>query len=1465
MRKAAHNTVKLFVSSTFEDMHAERDHLNRFVFPEVRERCRAIGVDFVAIDLRWGVTREEAQAHGTLELCRQEVDRCAPFFIGLVGARYGWVPAPDRIKLAAFRAMRDILSPADRRLLDRSYHLDETTGTPLMRLRPDIAATDSERLEIVRVCELARLPDAGKSLTEIEIDSALRASRPRGMRALFYLRHPPVHRDPLFSLSLVPVFASTGQARTRLARLKRQLAVAGAPTLVRQYAATYAGVRIDAVYLPARLSGREREILEDGVVRPQEFGALTKRLRERVERHGTVALDGLDSWGEQVLRDLWEQIEKVTAAPPRAGRRVEAGGRDHERFLRDRTRLFVGREDLVGDALRFAVSDDADSTLVVSGPPGSGKSTLLAECAARLRDQEPQTVVVAHFIGAAPGTTDLHVTLRSLCERLREECDLEEAVPALPEELEFALARFLQLAAEKRRVVVVIDAVNQLDPSRDSHELRWLPTRLPPNARLIVSALPGSCLDELLARVPKQRVVQVPALSSTEREELIRRTLAERGKRLDAAQVGRLLDVDARPGAAYPLYLLVALEELSIFGDFEGLNRRINRLPEGLPELFDQVLARVELDHGRPLTERVLRALAVARSGLLESEIRDLLDDGADATAPLAWSRLRLALDFYLSPVEEGSENLTGFYHDQLRLAVYRRYLGMEDPEAAPRAACVASHAELAAYFARQAHTAEGGWRRDATRPLAELAFHHVRGLLHRDLAVFLTDPGFLRAKLHAHPPDMLLADFDLLLSAEPPADVEIDSSGLGWIRDALRLSAQVLAQDSGELSTQLWARLRTKRSPAVDTLREGLRDPRTGPWLRPRRTSVNAVGHPLTMTLSGMNSVNGVVVSPDESVALCHDDDSILWLWDLRSGALRRTIETQRSAWINCSARHPTRPLVAAAKNEGGILVVEVEAAEVLRELPSSGELNGVAISQDGRDVWTVHQGGIVECRSIQGGDEVRRIDVESWDDVTAIVAVTGQRAYVAVGGQVQEWDMSAPARLRSIGGSEGVISSLAVSDRERHMAVGWDDGRIDLWDLRATSRRALAGHRDRPTRVDVAGLAFSPDGRRVVSGSHDETLRIWDAAGDHVATLRGHSMAVYGLAIFDRGRRAISVSKDGTARVWDLDAEPPDETDTDFRHGGAVDALTAQAEAGIAASGSRDRVIGLWDLTTGAHLCHWTAHAGEELHEGWIQAISLTPSGERVHSAAKDGTLKTWNVADGRLVHSLDGDWDAQGDVALARDVPLLAGDDGGWETVRLSFWRPGRKTKLAPPVKVKSARSAIALSDDGAVAVSTDLDGGIAVIDAKRRRVLWSLPASRRRQWRDYARCIAIGPDARRAVLGFPGGQVELWDLVKQRKRRIFRLHDNEVAAVAISPDGALACSAGWDWALRVWELNSGTVIASYSNDDWWSSCAFIGDGSRILAGDERGGVHFLELENWPAAERRQDATTAIKPAM
>ena len=89
---SASRVIRVFVSSTFKDMQDEREELIKRIFPQLRKLCESRGVVWSEVDLRWGIP-DEAKAEGkVLPICLAEIHRCRPYFIGLLGERYGWVP-----------------------------------------------------------------------------------------------------------------------------------------------------------------------------------------------------------------------------------------------------------------------------------------------------------------------------------------------------------------------------------------------------------------------------------------------------------------------------------------------------------------------------------------------------------------------------------------------------------------------------------------------------------------------------------------------------------------------------------------------------------------------------------------------------------------------------------------------------------------------------------------------------------------------------------------------------------------------------------------------------------------------------------------------------------------------------------------------------------------------------------------------------------------------------------------------------------------------------------------------------------------------------------------------------------------------------------------------------------------------------------------------------------------------------
>lgn len=100
MLSTSSRCVRVFLSSTFRDFAEERDLLVRKVFPELRRKCRERQVELVDVDLRWGITEEEAKQGKVLPICLSEIDRSRPYFMGFIGERYGWTPESDQYDLS---------------------------------------------------------------------------------------------------------------------------------------------------------------------------------------------------------------------------------------------------------------------------------------------------------------------------------------------------------------------------------------------------------------------------------------------------------------------------------------------------------------------------------------------------------------------------------------------------------------------------------------------------------------------------------------------------------------------------------------------------------------------------------------------------------------------------------------------------------------------------------------------------------------------------------------------------------------------------------------------------------------------------------------------------------------------------------------------------------------------------------------------------------------------------------------------------------------------------------------------------------------------------------------------------------------------------------------------------------------------------------------------------------------------
>jgi tetratricopeptide (TPR) repeat protein len=449
-----------------------------------------------------------------------------------------------------------------------------------------------------------------------------------------------------------------------------------------------------------------------------------EKLKTRIRNSGLFVRDGyrspeeLSAW---VRTDFDQLIQELFPA----GGTPDSEDLEQASFALSRTTLYVERPALceVLDA-HFL---ESKLPLVFTGEAGSGKSSLLAWWAARLREEHPEALIIFHSIGASTYSTDWRALMGRLIKELSGEVPRDLAISSWRD----ALQRALDRAAAQRTVVIVIDALNQLDDIDGAPDLPWLPESFAPGVRMVLSTLPGPPLDESRRRGFPE--AEVTPLTATEKAQVIREYLDFYGKELSEARTALLIDAEA---TSNPLFLRALLDELRQFGSYLRLDERLAlylraRVPE---DLFAMILERYETDYEgqRPgLVRDVCSYLLAARRGLSETELLGVLGGPEEPLPQLYWSPLFLAAESSLVT----RSGLLNFGHDYIRRAANRRYPCGEE-----------THGRLAAYF----RTRDPGRRKAEELPWQLLQAHDWGGL--RDL---LLDPPFLAVIRESSPSDL--------------------------------------------------------------------------------------------------------------------------------------------------------------------------------------------------------------------------------------------------------------------------------------------------------------------------------------------------------------------------------------------------------------------------------------------------------------------------------------------------------------------------------------------------------------------------------------------------------------------------------------------------------------------------------------------------------------------------------------
>ena len=1293
-------TVRVFISSTFRDMHGERDLLTRFVFPELRARAHSKQIQLYEVDLRWGVTEEDARHHRALEICLNEISRCN-YFIGLLGDRYGW-------------------------MLNK-YDVSPSPQVEWLQAFP-----------------------TGRSITDIEMQHAcLRDPEKAHGKAFFFFRDPAViHTIPENRRSNFE--SESEETREKIEQLKSDIRTSGLEV--------YDGY-------PSRWLG----VLED------------KQL-----------VGGLEEFGQRVLHNIWNAIQRDYPDNEACLDPVAEAAAAHNAFAENRAASFVGRRHLVMKAQQMIDSASGSGGVVLlEGQPGSGKSAFVAALAQRCSETcHSHHLVLTHFLGAAPSSTDIVSILSRLCHEMNHRFNLERDVPEDYPELVKAWPGFLKDSASAvatgSQLMIFIDGLDLLEERHNARSLDWLPSDITAGVVMIMSATERKNIAmNLKKRTPPPTSLTVGKLNEWDKGDLVRQNLARHRKALDESPFNNQLKLLlSKKDASNPLFLHLACEELRVFGVFEEVSSFLKSLPPTLPNLLQEVLARIEGELGEELISVSLSLLCLVRNGLRECELSGLvslynstLKDAERVVPAMTLSRLLRCLQSFLQPTDRDSSDLLTLAHRDIENAVRRRYMRSSGREKERT-----YHKLLATYFRSEADPSDDGmYKSNDVRAFNELPYHLMSAGMWAELEDVVCNINFVISKCRLGSAQSLLEDYTPSVEGLPSGKAHevakfantppVDNfrSFVSRNLHILTLTPSLATQQAiNEPSTSLVAReaqrvLETNPQPLVK-------------WMN--RSSSG--GNPCRLTISGSSEVTCVAVSPDSTQFAAGFKNCSVRVYSTATGKelqsfIGHAAEITGVCFVGshalCSASHDTTLSLWDLK--GGYR----------------------------REKMTSHTRSVRGCAADASGKVLVSV---SWD--TNIRVWNGQTGKPV-------------CSLSTWGGRNCPLNCVAFHPTsDQFIAVGSWDGTIRLWDTFNKKRvKVLKGHS-----TSVQACVYAPSGRYIVSASLNGEVKIWSIkSGSSVGNIVGHCHPVNALSFTPNGQYLITGSSDQLVKIWSGSL-------------GQRVATVGKSQYGYAHCVSHNRdgqtvLVGYHDGYT--RLFHTqTQHEvfAVKLHQKAI--VGVGSQGQFHMSASADGTIKIWEGPSSLPRHlHLEGHkasitcavWTRQGLASAAEDHSLLL-----WPHILSHYaylWNKTRgsaKVSVYPLISLKghiSYISALSFSSDGLKMASASRDQTV---------IIWDLLSKREeRTMRDCHKdwitaCAFSDASSDTLITASNDFNLKLWNLKTGTERITFRGHTSAINSVSFSKGCVVSCA--YDGSVKVWTQKGVEITTLYCHQQRVNAC-------------------------------------------
>ncbi len=395
-------------------------------------------------------------------------------------------------------------------------------------------------------------------------------------------------------------------------------------------------------------------------------------------------------------------------------------------------------------------------------------------------------------------------------------------------------------------------------------------------------------------------------------------------------------------------------------------------------------------------------------------------------------------------------------------------------------------------------------------------------------------------------------------------------------------------------------------------------------------------------------------------------------------------------------------------------------------------------------------------------------------------------------------------------------IVTSAAYSLDGKYVVSGSWDTSLKLWDVSSGKEmRIFVGH-SKP--VDT--VAFSSDGKYVLSGSQDNTIKLWDvSSGKEIKTFIGHSGIVSSVAFSPDGKYIASGSSHDTLKLWDVVSGK--EIRTFIRPNEGVDSVVFSPDGKyIATCCSFDETISLWEVSSGNEIKTFTGH------NAMILSVAFSPDGKYILSGSWDGTIKLWDITSGLQIKTFSKYAYARvNSVSFSPDGKSIIANSGRKATIWDIF--TGKEIKTFPDCE--SEICSVSISPDGKYTMACDNDCNL---------IIWEISTSKEFRklslYPNRIQSLVLSPDGKYILSGYWNGSLKLWNISSAGLIKTIISHSKSVNSVAYSPDGKYVLSGSNDDTMKLWDITKGIEINNFTADDYAiNSVSFSPDGKSILA--------------------------------